>query len=189
MIEDMYIVMQRVAELKERFGLKRHNVKVEPESNFEQELFNLDRIKNRELLSAAKDPAEYTKDDINRIADHYARKNKIPEALVRSMISVESSYNPLAVSPKGAMGLMQIMPVVAGEMNVDDPFSPEQNVEAGTGYFKKLLNYYDEDYTKALAAYNAGMSTVDRAGGVPNINETKRYIDKVISTYLENSKR
>jgi soluble lytic murein transglycosylase-like protein len=149
----------------------------------------MERVKNQELLVSAKDPSEYTKDDINKIADHYARKNKIPEALVRSMISVESSYDPLAVSHKGAMGLMQIMPAVAGEMNVDDPFSPEQNVEAGTGYLKKLINYYNGDYTKALAAYNSGMGTVDRANGVPNINETKRYIDKVVTAYLENSEK
>ena len=186
----MYDVMQRIAEISERFGLRRHNAKTETPTNiFEDEMADIERTRSRELLSSAKDPSEYTKEDINKIADYYARKNDVPEALVKSMISVESDYDPLAVSPKGAMGLMQIMPVVAGEMEVDDPFSPEQNIEAGTGYFKKLLNYYGDDYTKALAAYNAGMGTVDRADGVPNINETKRYIDKVIATYLENSKK
>ena len=189
MIDSMYDVMLRIAELQERFGLKRHNVQTEtPTSSFEHglnEILNIERTNNGEL----KNPSEYTREDINRIADYFARQNNIPEDLIRSMISVESSYNPLAVSPKGAMGLMQIMPVVAGEMNVDDPFSPMQNIEAGTGYLRRLLDRYNEDYTLSLAAYNAGMGNVDRVGGVPNFKETKRYIDKVVSTYLENSQK
>ena len=189
MIDNMYEVMLRIAELQDRFGLRRHNVQTEtPANSFEHglnEMLNMENMNNGEL----RHPSEYTREDINRIADHFARHNNIPEALVRSMISAESSYNPMAVSPKGAMGLMQIMPVVAGEMGVDDPFSPTQNIEAGTGYFRRLLDRYNDDYTLALAAYNAGMGNVDRAGGVPNFRETKQYIDKVISTYLENSQK
>jgi soluble lytic murein transglycosylase-like protein len=183
MIDEMYNVMQRIAELSERFGLKRHNVEA-PAGNFKNELDNY-----IESMGSAKDPSEYTKEDINKIAAYYARKNDIPPALVKSMISVESSYNPLAVSPKGAMGLMQLMPVIVGEMKVDDPFSPEQNIRAGAGHFRRLLNHYNNDLPKSLAAYNAGMGAVDRAGGVPNFRETKNYIDRVVSTYLENSKR
>ena len=186
MIDNMYSIMRRISDLKERFGLMPPKKPIEtPENSFENEL----NIRNREFISSGRAPSEYTKEDINKIAEHFALQNGISPALIKSMIAVESSFNPTAISPKGAMGLMQLMPATAGEMNVSDPFSPIQNIEAGTGYFRMLLDRYDDDVTKALAAYNAGMGRVDRAGGVPNIRETKNYIDRVISTYQEHTRR
>jgi soluble lytic murein transglycosylase-like protein len=82
---------------------------------------------------------------------------------------------------------MQLMPAVLDEMGVADPFSPEENIRAGVGVMKRLLEKYDMDYRKALAAYNAGERAVDEHGGVPPYGETAEYVNRVISSYLKNS--
>ncbi|TAL35451.1 MAG: lytic transglycosylase domain-containing protein [Spirochaetes bacterium] len=127
-------------------------------------------------------------EDITRIARESATRNGVPEDLVLSVIKAESGFNPNAVSPRGAKGLMQLMPTVIQALGVKDPFSPEENIDAGVGLLRGLLDRYNGDYKKALSAYNAGEGAVDKNGGVPPYKETQDYVKKVISQYLQNSK-
>jgi len=99
--------------------------------------------------------------------------------LVRAVIEVESAFEPGAVSAKGAMGLMQLMPATARQYGVADPFDPRSNIEAGTQHLRSLLDRYD--LSLALAAYNAGAGAVERYGGVPPYRETKAYVRRVMS--------
>jgi len=112
---------------------------------------------------------------INQIADRHG----VDPDLVRAVIMVESSYNPLAVSNKGAMGLMQLMPRTARAMGVKDCFNPEHNINGGVRYLKKLLTRYNGDIELALAAYNAGIRKVMEYRGIPPFKTTRLYIKKV----------
>ena len=109
-----------------------------------------------------------------------ANKHKLDAGLVRALVEVESAYSPCAVSPVGAMGLMQLMPATAESLQVTDPYDPSQNITAGTQYLKQMLERYGGDIAKALAAYNAGPGRVDAAGGVPAIPETQEYVRKIM---------
>lgn len=107
-----------------------------------------------------------------------ARRNNLPPELVAAMVHTESDFRPLLVSRKSAQGLMQIVPDTARLLGIANPFDPEQNIAAGTRYFRYLLNRFDNE-TIALAAYNAGEGNVERFGGVPPFAETQEYIAKV----------
>jgi soluble lytic murein transglycosylase-like protein len=110
----------------------------------------------------------------------HARENNLRPDLVRAVVQVESGFNPNAVSPKGALGLMQLMPATARQFNVSNPFDPDQNVRAGSSYLRQLLDRYDNNEALALAAYNAGPGAVDKYGqAVPPYRETKHYVSKV----------
>lgn len=113
-----------------------------------------------------------------------AAKYKLPEALIVAVMAVESNFDPQAVSEKGAMGLMQLMPGTAREMYVSDPFDPGQNIEGGARYLRILANQYGGDPLRTLAAYNAGPDAVRRAGDdIPDIPETRAYVRKVLDLY------
>jgi soluble lytic murein transglycosylase-like protein len=105
----------------------------------------------------------------------------VSSQLISAVIRQESANRPCAVSVKGAMGLMQLMPDVAREFAVDDPFDPRQNVEAGVRYLGQLLRKYNQDLPRALAAYNAGPARVDAANGIPNIAETQSYVKNILA--------
>jgi len=112
-----------------------------------------------------------------------ALRYDIDPALVKAIIMTESEYNPNAISIKGAKGLMQLMPVTARTLGVDDVFNPEQNIHAGVRHFKFLLKQLDGDIKLALAAYNAGLSHVRRYKGIPPFKDTIRYLKKVFRYY------
>ena len=111
-----------------------------------------------------------------------ARKNGLPPNFVHSVVRAESGYKADAVSPKGAIGLMQLMPATAKAYGAD-PHDPGQNVEAGAAYLRELLIKYDGDARRALAAYNAGPGAVDKYNGVPPYAETQTYIERVLRGY------
>jgi soluble lytic murein transglycosylase-like protein len=113
------------------------------------------------------------------VSEISGREGLTPD-LLRAVIEKESSYLPCAVSPKGAQGLMQLMPETAAVLGVNDAFDPRENVEGGAKFLKQLLKRYDGNLPLALAAYNAGPSRVDAAGGVPFIPETLNYVSAVL---------
>jgi soluble lytic murein transglycosylase-like protein len=124
-------------------------------------------------------------DPMERIVREAAQRHQVDPALVKAVITTESGWNPRAVSRKGAMGLMQLIPGTAERYGVGDPYDPAQNVEGGTTYLKWLLDRYNGDLTKTLAAYNAGEHAVDMYGGVPWYPETRRYVQKVRQAYFQ----
>lgn len=112
-----------------------------------------------------------------------ARRYEVDPLLVKSIIKAESAFNPVAVSSVGAQGLMQIMPETAKDMRLANPFDPEQNINAGTKYFRKLLGMFEGNIQLALAAYNAGPTRVMQQKRIPPFAETTRYVKKVLFNY------
>jgi soluble lytic murein transglycosylase-like protein len=120
---------------------------------------------------------------LEELVQSTAARHGVDANLVRAVIETESGGNPSAVSRKGAVGLMQLMPTTALELGVRNMYSASENLEGGVRYLHTLLNRYGGDLDKALAAYNAGAGAVDRAGGVPRYRETREYVKKVTSNY------
>lgn len=125
---------------------------------------------------------ERAKDATTLVRDA-ARRTGLPPALVESVARVESNLRPEAVSPKGALGVMQLMPATARALEAD-PHNTAQNIDAGARLLRELLIKYDGDVVKALSAYNAGSGAVDRYRGMPPYAETQDYVDKVIRAYV-----
>lgn len=125
----------------------------------------------------------FTQQDIDAAIDEAAARHNVDPNLVRSVIKVESNFNPNAVSRKGAMGLMQLMPATARSLNVSNPFDPQQNVDAGVRHLKKLLQTYGGNVRLSLAAYNAGAGAVARSAGVPHFAETQNYVRRITNLY------
>lgn len=121
--------------------------------------------------------------DIDHLVRQAANRNQVDPQLVHAIIQVESDYQPNALSRKGAMGLMQLIPATAMRFGVDNPFDPKQNIEGGVTYLKYLLDLFGGDLPLALAAYNAGENSVMRQGGIPSFTETREYVRKVSDLY------
>ena len=112
-----------------------------------------------------------------------AEEHSLPPELIHSVIKVESNYDPFAVSGKGALGLMQLIPATARRFGVTDVFDPSDNIQGGAKYLKYLLELYHDDYALALAAYNAGEGAVARYGTVPPYTETRNYLQLVAAQW------
>jgi soluble lytic murein transglycosylase-like protein len=125
----------------------------------------------------------FTQQDVDAAIDAAAARHNVDPNLVRSVVKVESNFNPNAISPKGAMGLMQLMPSTARSLNVANPFDPAQNVDAGVRHLRKLLDSYGGSVTLSLAAYNAGSGAVARSAGVPHFRETQDYVRRITKLY------
>ncbi len=136
---------------------------------------------NRPTTSSPPPPA------ITHLVDSTASRYDVDPELVHAIIKVESDYDPKAVSRKGAMGLMQLVPATAARFGVTNAFDPKQNIEGGVNYLKYLLDLFQGDLRRSLAAYNAGEHSVMKAGGVPPISETKDYVRKVTGRYKAGS--
>src|SRR5579863_8768912 len=121
--------------------------------------------------------------DLNDVIENASGTYRLDPDLVNSVIRAESGFNVRAVSPKGAQGLMQLMPKTAFDLGVQNAFDPQANVEGGTRYLRELLERYDFDLIKALAAYNAGPQRVEQYGGVPPNFETKAYVARIVRDY------
>ncbi len=121
--------------------------------------------------------------DIDKAITDAAAHHGVDANLVRALIKVESNFNPAAVSPKGALGLMQLMPGTAQKLGVSNAFDPEQNVDAGVRHLRALLDNYGGDLRLTLAAYNAGAGAVNRSNGVPPYSETRDYVRKITDLY------
>jgi soluble lytic murein transglycosylase-like protein len=130
---------------------------------------------------------QFSEKDVDTAIEQAAARHNVDPNLVRSVIKVESNFNPNAVSRKGAMGLMQLMPQTARSLNVKNPFDPEQNVDAGVRHLKKLLESYGGDVRLTLAAYNAGSGAVARSAGVPHFSETQNYVRRITNLYYGGS--
>lgn len=128
-----------------------------------------------------------TKGDYDYIIESKSSKYNIEPAIIRAVITAESNWDPRAVSHKGAIGLMQLMPDTAKDMEISNPFDPEDNIEGGTRYLRWLLNKFDGNLDLALAAYNAGPTRVEQSGGIPAITETRKYVQNVNKIYKGSS--
>lgn len=120
-------------------------------------------------------------EEMNDIFRRAAFRYKVPEELLKAVAKAESDFDPLAVSPSGAVGVMQLMPGTARELGVEDSRDPEQNIMGGAKYLAALLEKYDGETELALAAYNAGSNNVDKYGGIPPFEETQNYVRNVMS--------
>ena len=120
---------------------------------------------------------------IDSIIDRISSRYQVDPKLIHAMIRVESNYDPAAVSSKGAMGLMQLIPATAERFGVRNPFDPKQNIQGGVSYLKYLLRLFGGNLPLSLAAYNAGEERVIRSGGVPAIPETEHYVRAITHLY------
>src|SRR5438067_7849478 len=121
--------------------------------------------------------------NLNEIINSISDRHHLDPDLINSVIHAESAFNARAVSPKGAQGLMQLMPGTASQLGVPNAFDPQANVDGGTKYLRELLERYNFDLVKALAAYNAGPQRVERFGGVPPYYETRAYVARIVRDF------
>ena len=143
---------------------------------FMRDLKKYKQLRTRMQFAGSVNPAEY-----DQIIATYSAKYGVNPSLVKAVIHAESGYNPNAVSRKGASGLMQLMPETARSLKVNNSFDPKDNVEGGVKYLRFLLDTFRGDVSLAVAAYNAGLNKVARYGGIPPYNETRTYVNRVLS--------
>jgi soluble lytic murein transglycosylase len=128
--------------------------------------------------------SEGDKYQLETLISHYAEKFKLDRSLIKAVIKVESNFDPLVVSSKGAQGLMQLMPETAREIGVNNPFDPSDSIYGGSFYLRKMLDSFDRNLDYALAAYNAGPNAVRKYRGIPPFAETRNYVEQV-KHYIE----
>ena len=138
---------------------------------------------NAKIVAANARGHQASQEEIDQSIVMAAARHNVDPNLVRAVVKVESNFNSNAVSRKGAMGLMQLMPSTARSLKVNNPFDPEQNVDAGVRHLKQLLENYGGDVKLTLAAYNAGSGAVARSAGVPHFAETQNYVRRITNLY------
>lgn len=125
--------------------------------------------------------------ELDPLVHEASRQHNLPPSLIRAVIRVESNFNPAATSPKGAQGLMQLMPATAEQLQVSNPYDIRENIWAGTRYLKMLLQKFNNQLPLALAAYNAGPQRVQQSQGIPPIEETQGFVRDVCTNFLKYS--
>ena len=156
--------------------LKKVNADIINQSNYNSAI--------QQAASVQANTKTTSKSQILNIVNQIAEKHGVDEMLVQALIKQESGFNPKAKSKAGAMGLMQLMPLTAKNLGVQDPYNIVQNVEGGVKYLKSMLNKYNGNVILALAAYNAGPGAVDKYDGVPPYKETQNYVKNILANYL-----
>lgn len=144
-------------------------------------VFMRDLRKDKELRTKLKYASSVNPAEFEQLIKTCSQKYGVNPSLVKAVIHAESGYNPNAVSSKGASGLMQLMPSTAKSLKVADRFNPKDNVEGGVKYLRFLLDTFRGDVSLAVAAYNAGLNKVAKYGGIPPYNETRTYVNRVLS--------
>ncbi len=135
------------------------------------------------LLPAKAETNEEFRNQVDNLVKLYSRRYNVPADLIHAIIKAESNYNRWAVSPKGAAGLMQLMPETAAQYGVTDRFDPEENISGGVRYLKDLCRLYNHNTKLVLAAYNAGQEALKKFKGIPPYPETREYISRVMASY------
>jgi len=192
----IYRMMERISYIQERFGPK---IPMPAQDGaFQQELQSRVGAGEKSDATAKENPGglftpgtfpetpvKSGDKKIDSIISDASRKHGLDENLLRAIVKQESGFNPGAVSSKGAMGLMQLMPQTARELDVTNPFDPAENVEGGAKYLKSMIDRFNGNLPNALAAYNAGPKAVETYGGVPPYNETKNYVSSILNMLSE----
>ncbi|MBP2629403.1 MAG: Lytic transglycosylase catalytic [Firmicutes bacterium] len=184
MMEGISQVLQRIINIEDRFSPNKA-IKNSKFQSYVDGAMNTKVNQNSSTLKAndGKSAATNAPADINALINQSAQKYGIDPKLVSAVAKAESNYTPNAVSDAGAVGVMQLMPDTASSLGVTNIYDPRDNIEGGVKYIKQLLNTFDGDVSKAVAAYNAGPQAVKNYNGVPPYAETQNYVKKVLDLY------
>ncbi len=182
-LENLQSTLQRIADIESRIGTLLPTAQPalpQGTPSFDEALGQA--LNQTQAQTLGKQVAAPVPTALSGLIDDQAQANGLDGDLLKAIIKTESNFNPKAVSPVGARGLMQLMPGTAAELGVTNSFDPAQNVAGGAKYLKTLLNKY-HSVPQAVAAYNAGPGAVDKYNGIPPYKETTRYVQKVMQSY------
>lgn len=174
MIDGMNDVITRISQIQKKIN------------SIQNKVVDLSSVKQNPTMKTDKadiDNKKISQSEISSIVKKASEKYNVPENLVHSVIKAESDYNQYAVSSKRALGFMQVLPETALSYGYENVFSPSDNINAGTKHLSYLIKKYDGNYEKAVAAYNAGETAVNKYNGIPPYKETTAYVEKVMNYY------